>query len=61
MHLVTWAEVVALSRDTKADTLVTPFIKGEMGAPGTYHDTLPKVPQCSTVSGQPGFSFIKNM
>ena len=38
MHLVTWAEVVALSTDAKVDALVTPFVKGGMVAPGAYHD-----------------------
>ena len=35
---------VTLSRDAKVDALITPFTKGEMVAPGAYHDTLPKVP-----------------
>ena len=61
MCLVTRAEVVTLSRDTKVDALVTPFVKGEMAAPGTYHDTLPQVPQCTPTSSLPGFGFIKNM
>ena len=30
--------VVTLSRDAKVDALVTPFMKGEMVAPGTYWD-----------------------
>ena len=43
MHLVTWAEVIALSGDAKVDTLVTPFAKGEI-APGAYYVTY--IPAC---------------
>ena len=61
MHLVTWVEVVTLSRDAKVDTLVTTFVKGEMVAPGTYHDILPQVSPYAPASSQPGFGFINNM
>ena len=59
MHLVNWVGIVALSRDAEVDTLITPFMKGEMVAPGAYCDTLPQVPWCALTSSQPGYIFIK--
>ena len=41
------------------DALIAPFMKGEMVAPGAYHDTLAKVPQHTPTMSQPGYVFIK--
>ena len=40
--LINWAEVVTLSGDIEADTLVTPFAKGEVAAPDTYLELSPR-------------------
>ena len=48
---------VALGGDTEADALITPFMNGEMAAPGTYCDTLPQVPQQALALSQPGVWF----
>ena len=60
MHLVNWAEVVTLCRDVKADTLVTPFMKGEVAAPGAYHDTFPGSLMHPHVC-QPGYILLKHV
>ena len=59
MHLVSWVGIVILHGDAKVDAVVTPFMKGKMVAPDTCHDTLPKEPQCTPASSQPGYFFIK--
>ena len=38
MHLVNSVGIFALSGDAKVDALITPFMKGEMGALGIYCD-----------------------
>ena len=34
---------VALGVDTEVDALITPFMNGEMAAPGAYHDNYIKL------------------
>ena len=36
-----------------------PFVKGEMAAPGAYHDTLPQVPQGAPTLSHPGYVLLK--
>ena len=45
--LVNWVEAVSLCGDAKVDALVTPFVKGEMEAPG------------APVSRQPGYVLLE--
>ena len=50
--------VVTLSGDAEANDLITPFMKGEMVAPGACCDTLPQVPWYAPMSSQPGYVFL---
>ena len=61
MCLVIIAVAVTLSGDTKADTLVLPFVKGEIATPGTYCKTLPQIPECTLMLSQPGYILLKHI
>ena len=38
----------------------SPFVESEMVTPGTYHDTLPKVPQHAPMLSLPGYDLLKH-
>ena len=55
MCLVTPTEEVTLSGDRKVHAVVSPFAKGEMVAPGTYHDIYKECLSMFTVMPMPWF------
>ena len=42
-------------------TLWSPLMKGEIVAPGVYHDILPQVHECVSAFSQPGYVLLKHI